>query len=464
MEIFDHDTVLSRIDAFISEHREQIIRDIAELVAVPSVQGEAEEGAPFGAAPAEALRRALAQAERLGLRSVNCDGYAGYAELPGESPEYFAAVTHVDVVPAGEGWLADPFTLRRKDAWLLGRGTSDDKGPTVICLYALAFLKEYGASLPYAVRAVIGANEESGMQDMPYYCAHEPAPRFAFSPDADFPLIHGEKGIVRLSLRSRCKAVNVLSISGGDAVNAVPGRAEALVRGCKKPAAVPGLEVAPAAEGWRLTAHGKGGHAAHPEGTVNALGLLIRELLSQKLLSPSEEPYFRFLEKVQANPDGSGAGIDSRDDIFSPLTAVSGMMAVEEDGCFSASLDCRIPTSTSGEKIRSILEQTAAGSAEIQVWEDTPYLYLDPSSPEIRACLSAYREVTGDISPSYTIGGGTYAKHLPNTVAFGADMPQLEVPDFVGRIHGAEEGASEQALLDALKIYILTLLKLEGLS
>ncbi len=464
MKEFDYDTAASLIDAFISEHREQIIRDIAELAAVPSVKGPAADTMPFGPGPAAALHTALRQAERLGLQAVCCDNYVGFAAVPGESREYLATVTHVDVVPAGEGWLADPFTLRRREGWLLGRGVLDDKGPTVLCLYALAFLQEHAGRLPYPVRAIIGADEETGMQDMVYYEKHQPAPRFAISPDAEFPLIHGEKGIARFSLRSCCKAENVRFIAGGSAVNAVPGKAEALLRCGKTPAAVPGLEVIPEQGGFRLIAHGKGGHAAHPEGTVNALGLLIRELLAQQLLSPAEEPYFRFLEKVHAAWDGSAAGIDSRDDIFTPLTAVSGVMQIGEDGCFSASLDCRYPTSSSGDIIRRRLEQTAGGSADIILEEESPYLYLDPSSPEIGACLASYREVTGDSSPSFTIGGGTYAKHLRNTVAFGPERPARKTPDFVGKIHGAEEGIAEQELMEALKIYILTLLKLEDLA
>ena len=40
-------------------------------------------------------------------------------------------------------------------------------------------------------------------------------------------------------------------------------------------------------------------------------------------------------------------------------------------------------------------------------------------SPVLGALLSAYREVTGDDSRPISIGGGTYAKAMPNMVAFG---------------------------------------------
>ena len=40
---------LKDIDLFIEENKENILRDIARLVAVPSIEGEPEENAPFGA-------------------------------------------------------------------------------------------------------------------------------------------------------------------------------------------------------------------------------------------------------------------------------------------------------------------------------------------------------------------------------------------------------------------------------
>jgi hypothetical protein len=82
----------------------------------------------------------------MGFATRNCENYIGYAELAGADPEkYLATICHVDVVPVGNGWTADPFKMRIQDGWLLGRGVSDDKGPMIVTLYALKFLKEQGA-------------------------------------------------------------------------------------------------------------------------------------------------------------------------------------------------------------------------------------------------------------------------------------------------------------------------------
>ena len=152
-----------KIDAFIEANRAQLLDDIAALVAVNSVESAPAEGAPFGAGARKALDTTLAIAERMGLAAHNCEGYIGYAELPGADPDkYLATICHVDVVPAGEGWAGSPFEMRRQDGWIIGRGVMDDKGPMVVTLYALKFLQEMGAQLRYPIRALAGTNEETG--------------------------------------------------------------------------------------------------------------------------------------------------------------------------------------------------------------------------------------------------------------------------------------------------------------
>ena len=187
------DDVLSRdIDAFIAEHEDRIFADIARLVAINSVEGKPAPGAPFGEGPAKALAEALKIARELGLETVNCEDKIGYARV-GEGEDYLATITHLDVVPVGEGWTEDPFVMREREGYIIGRGVMDDKGPSVLCLYALKYLKDRGVPLRYPVRALLGVNEETGMADVEYYLANYKAPLFCFSPDANFPLINGEK-------------------------------------------------------------------------------------------------------------------------------------------------------------------------------------------------------------------------------------------------------------------------------
>ena len=105
-----------KIDAYIAQNKEQLLKDIAALVAVNSVEGTPEEGAPFGAGPRAALDKTLELAAGMGFATRNCENYIGYAELAGADPEkYLATICHVDVVPVGNGWTADPFKMRIQD-------------------------------------------------------------------------------------------------------------------------------------------------------------------------------------------------------------------------------------------------------------------------------------------------------------------------------------------------------------
>ncbi len=160
---------ISKIDAFIENNKENMFNDMARVIAVNSVRGEAEEGAPYGKGPRKALEVALTIAEELGLKTRNCEDILGYAALDGEEEGYLATIAHLDVVPAGEGWNSDPFTLTRRDGHLIGRGILDDKGPALICLYAMKFLKEEGIKLRYPIRALLATDEEKGMSDVKYY-------------------------------------------------------------------------------------------------------------------------------------------------------------------------------------------------------------------------------------------------------------------------------------------------------
>ena len=273
---------LRDIDAFIGAEKNHIIRDIARLVAINSVEGKPEEGAPYGRAAREALGLGLEIAQELGLSVRNCEDRIGYAQI-GEAEDYLATITHVDVVPAGEGWTGDPFTLRERDGYLIGRGVMDDKGPSVLCLYAFKYLKDRRLHLRYSVRAILGSNEETGMGDVRYYLDNYPAPVFCFSPDSGFPVCNGEKGIFRGRIVSRTKLDRIADIRGGIAGNVVPDKAEAWIRG-ERPEASERVSVEAAGELWHLTARGVGGHASTPKGTVNAIGVLVDYLLEKKLV------------------------------------------------------------------------------------------------------------------------------------------------------------------------------------
>lgn len=458
------DKLHNDIQSFIAANSDAIRRDIARLVAVDSVEGTPTDSAPFGEKPKAALTLALDIAQELGLGTRNCENYMGYAFVGGDGEDHIATITHVDVVPAGDGWTGDAFTLRERDGYIIGRGVQDDKGPSVICLYALKYLLESGVELRYPVRALLGTSEETGMKDVEYYLSHYTAPLFCFSPDADFPLCNGEKGHVNGLVRAAQPAENVTDIRGGMAFNMIPDRAEATVKAedLSSTEFVTATEIEPGL--WKLSAKGKSGHASTPQGSKNAIGVLVDYLLANGIPSEGETPYYEALAALHRDYTGALLGVASHDDIFTPLTIIGGTIGVE-NGFAVQSFDCRYPTGTDGDTIASQIQRTAGAAAVISVVEDSEPFYASVDDPAVTACLDAYRAVTGDSSAKpFTIGGGTYARYFPHAVSFGPDHPEKSRPAFAGAMHSADEAACFDELTEALEIYIRAILSLEQLT
>ena len=454
-----------KIDAFIAANKEQILEDIAALVAINSVEGTPTEEAPFGEGPRAALDKTLELAAGIGLATRNCENYIGYAELAGADPEkYLATICHVDVVPVGNGWSQEPFKMQIRDGWMIGRGVADDKGPMVATLYALKFLKEEGVSLRYPIRAMVGDNEETHMNDVEYYLKNYPAPVFCFTPDAEFPVCNGEKGHFGAELVSPVCNGEIKEFEGGVANNAVPDRASALVEtDITKLKNAPNITLEPEGNGVRIRGWGKSGHAAMPEGTVNAISLIVNCLLKSGVCTPQEEAYLNVLHTLHADTDGSALGIAADDGLFDPLTIIGGTIEMA-DGVIRQSFDCRYPTNTDPEKMTAAIRKVCGGAATLENISSRVPFYIDADSPAIQTLINTYNDVTGEGKKPFTMGGGTYARHFPYAVSFGPEHTDIEIPSFAGPMHGANEGTPFEKLVEALKIYILALLRLQEIE
>ncbi len=420
--------------------------------------------------PAAALACGLQIAADLGLETFNDAGRIGWAQtasIPDGTP-YLATITHTDVVPEGNGWTGDPYTVRVRDGWLLGRGVADDKGPSILCLYALKYLKDSGLPLRYPVRALLGANEETGMADAHYYAAAYPPPVFCFTPDAEFPVCNGEKGGFGGELVSPPLTGGVIvNFAGGVAHNAVPDRAVCTVRAPQSVLCpVDGVTFEPDPQdpactvirGW-----GKSGHAAMPAGTVNAIARIVDCLLASNICTPAETAYLKVLATLHADTAGQALGIAADDGIFDPLTIVGGTIEMR-DGRLRQSFDCRYPTNTDAEKLAAAMRAVCGSAASLENIDSRVPFYISADSPAIRVLIDTYNEVTGEHKTPFVMGGGTYARHFPYAVSFGPEHTDLPTPDFVGPMHGADEGTNFDKMIEALKIYILTLLRLQELD
>lgn len=470
-------------EAFVNEHWEEIIEDIRYLVQVESVEdlSLAEPGKPWGPKSYEALHRGLEIAERLGLETTDVDGYLGFGDLPGESEKYLATIAHSDIVPLGKGWTVDPLDVTRREGFILGRGVLDDKGPLALSLWAAHYfveqVKKTGKKLPYTLRAIVGNNEETGMGDVPYYLSKYPEPAFCFTPDAEFPLICGEKGVYHAQFTSPkiagTHSEKIVELDGGTVPNAIPGLASALIRADASTLAdTDSIKVEDAGvedDGTklaRINATGKGGHASMPEGTVNAIGLLVTYLLDNNIYGEAERDFLTFSQQLCSTTDGTGTGIQSADDKFGPLTCISGTIRTKGD-VYVQTVDSRYPTSTTGEAITArMTELGAEHGCTFEVLSDAVPFYIDPSSPEITTLLDTFHEYTGSNEQAFVIGGGTYARHFKRAVAFGPydSKAAKDLPEWVGMEHGPDEGISEEWLKRALKIYIVSISRLMQLD
>jgi len=221
------------------------------------------------------------------------------------------------------------------------------------------------------------------------------------------------------------------------------------------------VEVAVAGEGLvRLTAHGIGGHASKPAGTLNAIGVLVDYLLDHDLCDEAERRFLEFEELVFASTDGSSLGIDAADEAFGPLTCIGGVVRTVE-GRFEQTIDVRYPTTIDGARIeRTLVFLAVAHRCAFAIDHDMAPFYSDPSAPDIRVLTACYCEYAQREAEPYTIGGGTYARHFAHAASFGPVDPTLPSPEWVGSEHAPDEGIEEEQLKRALKIYILAIARL----
>jgi succinyl-diaminopimelate desuccinylase len=472
---FDFDKFNTKIDAFIERNWENCVRDIGKLVRVPSVENlaAAHPDAPFGPSVRQALDAALHVAGLMGFATTDAHGYVGFADMPGQTTSTLGIIGHVDVVPAGTGWNFEPFSVTRHEGHLVGRGVADDKGPLVCALYALKFWKDAGARFPMSVRVIFGCNEETQMADVAYYRMHYPDPDFLFTPDAEFPVCYGEKGICQGKLTSAAiEGGHVVEISGGSAPNAVPGEAHAVVRNAEcVTSKAPGIEIRPSEiDGCvEIVAHGKSAHASTPDAGKSAILMLVNFMLDQQLLTNAEVPYFEAVAKIAGATDGSLMGLASTDEHFGPLTLVGGQISSQPSPdarglCITQTFDIRYPTTITPEDIENAFTALAdpLGATLEKIKSVRPFL-TDPQTPQIQALVEAFDQVTGSHREPFTMGGGTYAREFPRAASFGPEMPWITPPDWAGAMHGPDEAISEDQLKCAIKIYALAIYKLANL-
>lgn len=458
------------IDRWIEENTDAFIHDLNRLVSIPSISAEGDEEYPFGVNCARVLDEAADIAAGYGFTVENHEYYCGSLLVKGtaEHPRRVGLFAHLDVVPLGEDWQYPPLQCTLKDGFLIGRGVGDNKGPGVCGLYALRFLKEHGIQLKNDVVLYLGLSEETGMKDIDYFCQTQQVPDFGLVTDTNFPVCYGEKGLFRAKI-SRQVDGNLVSFQAGSVVNVIPSKAEAILKGvsCEQVSSLmegnDRIAVAVCEEGVKITATGISRHAAFPEGSVNAVYVLAEALTHSGILTGSGRETVESLMSLTADDYGHGSGIPYEDAESGKLTCV-GSVAEMEHGKLTISFDVRYPVTVKGERVEEEFRKTAEGLGfEFESGGLSAPAYVPLDNPYIPLLCSICDYVQGKHYEPYTMGGGTYSRHLPAAIGFGPGVPDAPNPfeSGHGQGHQPDECVPLDMLLKGVKTYIISLMELD---
>ena len=483
-------------EKYLEENQEAMIAGLQKLIRCESVEQEAvteKDGQfyPFGRGVQDALETTLKMAEDMGFVTKNVDNYGGHIDFPGtgkpilnekgeatgfEKPKIMAVIGHLDVVPAGGEWDFDPFGGEVKDGRIYGRGTTDDKGPVVSCLFAMKALKDAGYQPVNTIRLILGLDEETHWKGMEYYFSKEERPDYGFTPDSDFPVVNGEKGLLifdfaRKFSKSRLNGLRLCSVKGGTAPNSVPDHCRAVVKS-EDPAAY--QEIKKQAEdysrqtGYHVSCKGSGksleittagvsAHGAKPEEGLNAISVMMEFLGRLNFTSEDQKDFIGFYNAhIGFSLNGSGLHADLKDEASGSLVFNVGMIDLDPEAA-RLTINIRYPVSAAEEEVFAPMEEILNRyDIGIVKKDHRPPIFLDLDNPMVETLLEIYRKQSGDWQTEpLVIGGGTYARCTPGIIAYGAQFP-----GDADLMHQKNEALEISRLVLMTKIYAEAIYKL----
>lgn len=438
----------------IDEYREEMIKTLQELIAIKSVKADPLGEMPFGAGVQEAFEYMLNIAKKDGFDTENIDNYGGHidfggylydeeGEMVGTGDEIMGILCHLDVVPEGKDWDHEPFGGEIEEDKIYGRGAIDDKGPTIAAYYAMKALKDAGVVPEKKVRLILGLDEETGWKGMDYYLKRVKHPDFGFSPDGEFPAIHGEMGLMIFDLAKKigkspanAKGVALRSMTGGNAPNMVADFARAVIKADSYDSIRDKVTEFRKNTGYQINAKGIGknleittqgisAHGARPSKGLNAISILMKFFEEISLENEEVRDFIDFYNTyIGFNLNGEHIGCGFEDEPSGKLIFNVGMVNIDDESA-TVTINIRYPVTMNDEQIyNSILPVINQYNLGIVKKEHKAPIFIEKDDPMIRTLMEVYKKHTGDTnSEPLVIGGGTYARAVKNTVAFGADFP-----------------------------------------
>lgn len=430
------------------------LESLKTIVSYPSVLNEGENGTPFGQSIQNVLEKMLEITRSLGFKTyIDPKGYYGYAEI-GQGEELLAVLCHLDVVPAGDlsDWETPPFEATIKYGWIHGRGVQDDKGPSLAALYAVKALMDAGVTFNKRIRFIYGTDEETLWRCMARYNELEETATLGFAPDSSFPLTYAEKGLLQIKLHG--SGSQELAIEAGEAFNVVPAKASYtgnLVDSLEVELKKQVFEYERTAD--TVTVIGVPKHSKDAAEGVNAIVRLATGL--NPLIQHSAIQFIA--EAVREDATGSRLFGEISDEPSGTLSFNVSGLSLDQDKS-EIRIDMRIPVLADKDKLVQELSQLAE---KYQLrYEEFDYLaplYVPLDSELVSTLMAVYKEKTNDDSPAVSSGGATFARTMPNCVAFGALFPGALQTE-----HQANERTVIEDLYKAMDIYAETIYRLAG--
>lgn len=439
------------------KYKDEYIKDLSELLKIESVldtYNPKDLEAPFGKNLKKALDFMLDLGKKNGFNVKSTSNYAGHIEY-GSGDEIIGILCHLDVMPAGDFWETPAFNPTIIENRIYARGAMDDKGPLMSAFYALKMLKDNNIKLKKRVRLIFGLDEESGSRCIKQYLKEEEMPTLAFSPDAEFPLINGEKGIVSFDILGKYEKSDIISIESGDRYNVVPDLAEAVLNVDLKDEFLKYVHdnnYDGIVSNNRYIVRGKSAHAMSPQKGLNGISILVDFLKKYYNI-----PVIEFLDKYFTNDNyANKLGLAYKDDKMEELTQNLSFIHYNENG-LKIGLNYRYPVSRNLEDLMVKIDDISLDYGyESKAHSVQKMLYVDESDPLVVALMKSYNKYIDDGLKPRTIGGGTYSKALAKCVAFGPLLPNRE-----DTIHKPNEYAIIDDLILASLIYKDAIINLE---
>lgn len=427
-------------------YKEEIIDTTRRFVQIPSVNDPktTTKNMPFGKGVDDALKFVGQLGERFGFEVDYCDGYATELTI-GSGKKLIGIFAHADVVPATGKWSNDPFTPVIKDGYMYGRGVSDDKGPFVSAFYAVKALKDNHLLNDYRIRIVVGGDEELGSRCMEYYFhkLNKEAPTYGFTPDSAFPLIYGEKAIADFKPNLEVEIPDVISINGGLVSNAVCDRVVLKMKNSSKFIEfLRANNVNFTTENDDIIFVGKSSHGSMPELGVNAALICLKSLGDFYNIDS-----IKLLGEKLMDTSGKSFNCYTHSDLLLDSTFCVGKINYENSK-LQLVVNYRFSNDVEFENTVNKFDEFFGTKSTCDKDVSKALLY-DPNCALVKTLLKAYKKETHDRhAKAECTGGGTYAKHCPNTVAFGAEFPGHE-----SRMHEPDELFSIDDLMLSAAIY-----------